>query len=124
MLIGAFGDNELLKKFGVDTELLVQDAIDGSDIQVSLELTYKRKASSRSKAILNNVTTAMRHAHPDDIVIEIDQVGKLTGKHLTIRKNLSVKYYNGVIDPEDLYLKIRNWMKDQIELDEIEAEDS
>ncbi|EIZ1047682.1 hypothetical protein MOU94_004581 [Vibrio parahaemolyticus] len=124
MLLGAFGSNELLEKFGIDTNLLVQDAVDGSDIQVSLELTYKRKASANSKKILNSVTTAMRHAHPDDVVVEIDQVGKLTGKELNIRKNLSVRYYNGVIDPEDLYLKIRNWMKDQIELDEIEAEDS
>lgn len=124
MLIGAFGNDELLKKFGIDTSLLTQDAIDGSDIQVSLELTYKRKATQKSIEILNGVTSAMRHAHPDDVEIELTNVGKLTGKDLNIRKNLSVRYYNGVIDPEDLYLKIRTWMKEQIDLDEIEAEAS
>lgn len=122
MLLGAFGNNDLLAQFGIDSDSLVQDAIDGSDIQVSLELTYKRKATKRSKEILNNVTKAMRHAHPDDVVIDIDKVGRLTGQKLNIRKNLSIRYYNGIIDPEDLYLKIRTWMKEQIELDEIEAE--
>ncbi|WP_318515264.1 hypothetical protein [Photobacterium leiognathi] len=125
MLKTLFGnDKSLMDKFGIDLDLLSSDAIDGSDIQVSLELTYKRKASQKSKEILNSVTTAMRHSHPEDVVVEIENVGKLTGKDLNIRKPLSVKYYNGVIDPEDLYLKIRDWMKLQIELDEIEVEDS
>lgn len=123
-MLAAFfnGDNDLLKKFGIDSELLANDAIDGSDIQVSLELTYKRKATKKSKEILNNVTSAMRHSHPEDIVVEIENVGRLTGNDLNIRKPLSVRYYNGVIDPEDLYLKMRDWMKVQIELDEIEVE--
>lgn len=125
MLMGALGSNNiLLKEFGIDPDLLAEDAIDGSDIQVSLELTYKRKATKKSKQILNNVSNAMRHSHPDDVVIDIENVGRLTGSALNIKKNLSVRYYNGVIDPEDLYLKIQTWMKEQIELDELEAEGS
>lgn len=122
MVLKAFGNNDLLEKYNLSPELLAQDALDGSDIQVSLELTYKRKASKTSRQILNTVSNALRHAHPDDVEVEIANVGKLSGDKLSIRKPISVRYFNGVIDPEDLYLKIRNWMKEQIELDEIEAE--
>ncbi|CAH7224090.1 conserved hypothetical protein [Vibrio chagasii] len=121
-MLSAFGNTDLLDKFNLSQDLLAQDALDGSDIKVSLELTYKRKASNKSREILNNISTAFRHAHPDDVEVEIDNVGKLSGNKLNIRKPLSIKYYNGILDPEDLYLKMRNWMKDQIELDEIEAE--
>ncbi|WP_435248892.1 hypothetical protein ACMAZD_05855 [Vibrio sp. nBUS_14] len=121
-MLSAFGNTDLLDKFNLSQELLAQDALDGSDIKVSLELTYKRKASNKSREILNTISTAFRHAHPDDVEVEIDNVGKLTGDKLNIRKTLNIRYFNGILDPEDLYLKMRDWMKDQIELDEIEAE--
>lgn len=123
MLLSAFGgDISLLKDFGINPDDIANDAIEGSDIQVSLELTYKRHATKKSKQILNDVSKAMRHAHPDDITLDIENVGKLKGSALNIRKNLTIKYYNGILDPEDLYLKIQTWMTEQIELDEIEAE--
>ncbi|TOE86287.1 hypothetical protein CGJ34_03590 [Vibrio parahaemolyticus] len=121
-LLSAFGDMKELEKFGLTKELLSQDALQGSDLKVSLEVSYKRKASKQSQTILNQVSRAFRHTHPDEISVQYDKVGKLNGRELSLEKKLSVKYVDGVIDAQDLYPKIREWLKEQIDVDELVAE--
>ncbi|WP_375320642.1 hypothetical protein [Aliivibrio logei] len=110
-------------KFDLSNEKILADALKGSDLQVSVEISYKRKATKQSQDIINSFSSAFRHMNPEDIEVEIDfdKVGKLKGKQLSIQKKLNVKYYDGVIDILDLQLKIRDWLTDQINLEEIEA---
>ncbi|WP_283130792.1 hypothetical protein [Enterovibrio norvegicus] len=120
-LLSVFGDMEKLKEFGISEELLSTDAIDGSSINVSLEISYKRKSTRRSQEIINNVSKALRHQHPNDITIELDKVGKLVGRELSLQKKLTLRYVNGVLDPQDLYPKVREWLVEQISVEELDA---
>lgn len=122
-LLSAFGDMAQLEKFGLTRDLLTQDALQGSDLKVSLQLTYKNKASKQSQTVINAISTAFRHTHPDEISIEYDKFGKLRGRELSLEKRLSVKFVNGVIDAYDLYPKIREWLKDQIDVDELVSDE-
>jgi hypothetical protein len=121
-LLSAFGDLKELEKFGLTEELLSKDALQGSDLQVSLEVSYKRKASKESQTIINQVSNAFRHIHPDEISVDYDKVGKLRGRELSLEKSLSIRFVNGLIDAQDLYPKIREWLKVQIDVDELVAE--
>lgn len=121
-LLNAFGDMSKLAEYGITEELLSEDAIKGSSINVALEISYTRKVSKSSQAILNNVSTAMRHAHPDDISIDFGKVGRLVGRELVLHKKLNLRYVDGVLDAYDLYPKIREWLIEQISVEELEAE--
>ncbi len=121
-LLNAFGDMDKLKEYGITDELLSEDAVNGSSINVSLEISYSRKASQQSQSIINNVSTAMRHSHPDDISIDYGKVGRLVGRELVLHKRLNLRYYDGVLDAEDLYPKVREWLIEQITVEELDAE--
>lgn len=111
------------ENFSITDDAILSDAIEGSDLQVSVEISYKRKAKKKSQDIINSLSTALRHVSPEDIDVEIefDKVGKLKGHQLSIQKKLNLRYYNGALDMLDLQLKVREWLKDQINLEEIEA---
>ncbi|CCN32786.1 conserved hypothetical protein [Vibrio nigripulchritudo SO65] len=121
-LLSAFGDMEKLKSYGITDELLSEDAVNGSSINISLEISYKRKASKQSQSIINSVSTAMRHAHPDDISIDYGKVGRLSGRQLVLHKKLNLRYVDGVMDAQDLYPKIQEWLIEQISVEELDAE--
>ncbi|HDM8062437.1 hypothetical protein [Vibrio harveyi] len=121
-LLNAFGDMSKLREYGITDELLSEDAVNGSSINVSLEISYTRKASQQSQSIINSVSTAMRHSHPDDISIDYGKVGRLVGRDLVLHKKLNLRYYKGVLDAEDLYPKIREWLIEQITVEELDAE--
>lgn len=121
-LLNAFGDMDKLRSYGITDEILAEDAVNGSSINVSLEISYKRKASKQSQSIINSVSTAMRHAHPDDISIDYGKVGRLVGRDLVLHKRLNIRYIDGVMDAQDLYPKVREWLIEQISVEELDAE--
>ncbi|GAB3521373.1 hypothetical protein GCM10027342_17220 [Photobacterium alginatilyticum] len=115
--------SEVRDRFNITDEEILADALEGSDLQVSVEVTYKRKAKKKSQNIINSLSCALRHMNDDDIEVEIDydKVGQLKGNKLSINKKLNLIYRDGVLDILDLHLKIREWLKDQINLESIEA---
>jgi hypothetical protein len=121
-LLNAFGDMEKLKEHGITEEMLAEDALGGSSINVALEISYSRTVSKKSQNIINIVSTAMRHSHPDDIAIDYGKVGRLVGRELVLHKKLNLRYVDGVLDAEDLYPKVRTWLIDQITVKELDAE--
>ncbi|HAS8368625.1 TPA: hypothetical protein ACGU2D_001622 [Vibrio vulnificus] len=121
-LLDVFGDMDTLKEYGITEELLSEDAVDGSSINVALEISYSRKASKKSQSIINSVSTAMRHSHPDDIAVDFGKLGRLVGRDLVLHKKLSLKFVDGVLDAQDLYPKIREWLIEQISVEELDAE--
>ncbi|HGS5630786.1 TPA: hypothetical protein ACMDXI_001406 [Vibrio parahaemolyticus] len=121
-LLDVFGDMDTLREYGITEELLSEDAVDGSSINVALEISYSRKASKKSQSIINSVSTAMRHSHPDDIAVDFGKLGRLVGRDLVLHKKLSLKFVDGVLDAQDLYPKIREWLIEQISVEELDAE--
>ena len=41
---------------------------------------------------------------------------------MVISKKIKLKFINGIADPEEMYMKIREWLVEQIRLGELDAE--
>jgi hypothetical protein len=108
--------------YGLTDEILAGDAIDKGNINVSIEVSYNYKAKKTSQEIINNISQALRHSHPEDVELTLDKIGKIKGDSLVISRKIKLKFINGIADPEELYMKIREWLTEQIRLGEIDVE--
>lgn len=108
--------------FGLTDEVFSGDAIEKGNINVSVEISYNYKARKTSQQLINHISQALRHSHPDDVELTLDKVGKIKGTSLVISKKIKIKFTNGIADPEELYMKIREWLIQQIRLGELDAE--
>lgn len=108
--------------YGLTDDILSSDAIDKGNIKVSIEVSYNYKAKKTSQTIINSISQALRHSHPEDVELTLDKIGKIKGDNLVISKKINLKFINGIVDPEELYLKIREWLTEQIKLGEIDVE--
>ncbi|MEQ4542307.1 MAG: hypothetical protein ABN490_03625 [Pantoea agglomerans] len=115
-----FTDRER-ENYGLTDDIFTGDAIDKGNINVSVEISYNYKAKKTSQELINNISQALRHSHPDDVELTIDKVGKIKGDSLVISKKIKLKFTNGIADPEELYMKIHEWLIEQIRLGELDA---
>ncbi|KGA39972.1 hypothetical protein KU75_19405 [Pectobacterium odoriferum] len=108
--------------YGLTDDIFAGDAIDHSNLNVSIEVSYNYKAKKTSQNIINNISRALRHIHPEDVELTLDKIGKIKGDSLIINKKIKLKFINGIADPEELYIKIHEWLTEQIRLGEIDVE--
>ncbi|HIH4316756.1 TPA: hypothetical protein ACYSBI_000672 [Morganella morganii] len=100
-------------------DLKLEDSLDDANLQVNLEITYFRKTSKSGQNILDSLASSMRHIDEDDIEINLDGGGTIKGGELRLRGNLSVQYYNGLIDENHLYLQMHKWLLSKVDAGEI-----
>lgn len=111
--IKAFFGEELPKN------LNLADAINGN-IEVSLQLKYKYKTTEKAQRLLDSIALAGRHIDGEDIQVELQGGGRLTGNDLKLSAPLRVDTYDGVVDPDDLFPKMAAWLRQQLEASIIE----
>lgn len=98
----------------------LSEALDEANLKVSLEITYLRKTTKQGHKLLDNMATALRHQHEDDVKILLHGGGEITGKDLKLSGKLSVRFFNGIIDETDLFEKMTVWLKEKISSEEID----
>lgn len=96
------------------TEDMLSDALNGNNLEVFVEVSYKYKSKKSTQSIINNLTTALRHSDIDDYEVEFKGTGSLKGGELILSAPLSIKYVNGLVDEQDLYYKISEWLESKI----------
>ena len=96
------------------TEDMLSDALNGNNLEVVVEVSYKYKSKKSTQSIINNLTTALRHSDIDDYEVEFKGTGSLKGGELILSAPLSIKYVNGLVDEQDLYYKISEWLESKI----------
>lgn len=97
-------------------KMKLSDSLDTSRLQVEVNVTYKRAISDEGQDVLNDIALQLRHQDEDDVVIELKNGVKLTGSDIKVSGPVSVITYDGLVDPDDLYPKMKDWLKEQIEL--------
>jgi len=98
----------------------LKDALDEANLQVQIEITYLRKTTKRGQQVIDSIATSLRHMDDEDFQIELKGGGTLVGNDLRLSGKLSVKYHNGLVDEDDLYLKMHQWLNSKISLGEID----
>jgi len=113
VIAAAVGENWVEK-------LDLKEALDEANLQVQIEITYLRKTTKRGQQVIDSIATSLRHMDDEDFQIELKGGGVLAGKDLRLSGNLSVKYHNGLVDENDLYLKMHKWLNSKISLGDID----
>lgn len=113
VIAAAVGENWVEK-------LDLKEALDEANLQVQIEITYLRKTTKRGQQVIDSIATSLRHMDDEDFQIELKGGGVLVGKDLRLSGNLSVKYHNGLVDEDDLYLKMHKWLNSKISLGDID----
>jgi hypothetical protein len=98
---------------GFIDNLKLEDALEDANLKVSLEVSYFRKTTKRASSVLSNIATAMRHADPDDVRIELDNGTILKGKDIKMSSDITVDTINGIADSNDLYSEMGKWLLEQ-----------
>lgn len=91
-------------------DLTWDDIQSSHDLDVFVEVTYKRQAELSAQKTLNKIATALRHFGEDDVRIELKGGTTIVGSQLQVKNYLNVDTYGGVVDPSDLFSKMANWL--------------
>jgi len=95
--------------------LKLDEALDDSRLQVSLEISYSYSTTEKSQKLLDNIANSLRHVDQDDIRIELKNKGVIHGKELKLSSRIDVRAYGGVLDESDLYPQMHNWLLESLE---------
>lgn len=93
-----------------------------NNLEVFVEVTYKRQTDPRTQNLLNQVTTALRHANDEDVRIELKGGGTVIGSDLQVKNYINIDSYNGLVDPTDLFPKMNAWLIELLDRALIDAE--
>ncbi|ORM66109.1 hypothetical protein [Pantoea rwandensis] len=117
------GGSILKAAFGEEwfSNLRLEDSLDESNLQVNLEITYFRKTTNDGQRVMDTLASSLRHTESDDIEIELQGGGIIKGSDLKLSGSISVQYNNGLIDENDLYLRMHKWLIGKIGSGEIES---
>lgn len=97
-------------------KLKLTDSLDTSRLQVEVNVTYKRTISDEAQDVLNDIALKLRHQEDEDVTITLKNGVTLSGSDIRVSGPVSVLTYGGLIDPEDLFPKMRDWLQEQIEV--------
>lgn len=92
------------------------------DLEVFIEVKYKRQTDETTQKALNKITSVLRHVSDEDIRIELKDGGSVIGTDLKVKTYISVEFNDGVINPKDLFEKMQTWLLDILDQGIIDAE--
>lgn len=95
-------------------QLKLESALDDSNLEVTLQLRYKRSTDDSGHKALDHIARAMRHAEPEDTKVITSTGTVLKGESLKLAGHISVGTYNGIVDTEDLYSQMFAWLEERI----------
>jgi hypothetical protein len=97
------------------------DSLDASRLKVEVHLSYSRTTDEPGQQLLNDIAIQLRNQEPEDVQIDLKNGAKLKGEELKVSGQISVKAYGGLVDPEDLFPRMRDWLHKQFEDGVIDA---
>jgi hypothetical protein len=102
-------------------DLTWSDITASTNLEVFVEVTYKRQTDDSSQATLNKIASALRHVSDDDIRIELKGGTTIVGSQLQVKNYVNVDTFGGVVDPFDLFSKMSDWLVQLLEDGVVEA---
>lgn len=104
-------------------ELKLEDSLDEANLQVQLKVTYLRKTSETGQKMLDDIASTLRHIDSDDVSVDFHGGGKLVGNEIRLNGHINVMTTNGIVDENDLFHQMHNWLVGRIEDHEIDHAD-
>ena len=102
-------------------QMRLDESLDESRLKVEELVSYTRGTSASGQELLNDIAVQLRHQEPEDVTIHLKNGARLSGEDLKISGPISVSTYGGLVDPEDLFPRMRDWLIQQLEDGVIES---
>ncbi|HHL31066.1 MAG TPA: hypothetical protein ENJ41_00680 [Oceanospirillales bacterium] len=99
----------------------LEDSLDDANLHVTLEISYLRKTTENAQKLLDNLAVSMRHTDKDDVAIKLEGGGTIKGDDLNINGPIRVNSHNGIIEEQDLYTQMFNWLEAKLQQGLIDA---
>jgi hypothetical protein len=103
-------------------ELRWSDLSESSNLEIFVEVTYKRQTDPTSQKVLNQITSSLRNLNDDDVRIVLKNGLTIIGSELQVKNYFNIDTYGGLVDPTDVFKKMQAWLIDIIETGLIEPE--
>ncbi|QBB72418.1 hypothetical protein ELE36_19730 [Pseudolysobacter antarcticus] len=108
-------------KEGFFDRLNLDEALDDSNIQIALEVSYRRKTSDMGHKILDSIATSLRHLPGTDLRIELEGGGVITGDQLKLSGSITVEFLNnGLVNESLLFHAMHHWLLSKIASNELD----
>lgn len=88
--------------------------LNDANLELVLQLRYKRKTTDSGHKALDHIARAMRHADPEDTKVITSSGTTIHGSELKLTGHVTFNAYNGVPDSTDLYEQMYNWLEARI----------
>lgn len=118
---GAHGLSVLKALFPSDRVDTIIDSLDTEGVKTELEIFVQVKRKRRtteinesSQEVLNTIARTMRNIDSDEVKIQLDNGTTLSGNKLTVKSTKTFSHVNGILDPNDVFLKMSNWLRELI----------
>lgn len=103
--------------------IFIEDIQEDSNLEVFVEVTYKRQTDNDSQDLLNRLTQALRHVGDDDIKIELKGAGTIIGSELQIKSFKNIEAVNGVVQPISVFENMHSWLVANLEMGFIDPDE-
>lgn len=103
-------------------EMSAEELSASSNLEVFVEVTYHRQTDEASQKLLNRLTTALRHSGDEDIQIELKGGGRIIGSDLQIKGFKQITAYNGLLEPESVFMSMHEWLLELLERELIDLD--
>lgn len=100
---------------------IANDLGDTSNIEVFVEVTYKRQTDDDSQKVLNRITSALRHTSEEDIKIELKNGVTINGSQIKIKTFKSISAVGNQLDLGATFMEMRTWLEELLTKNMIDA---
>lgn len=83
-----------------------------SNVEVFVEVKYKRQTDDKSQQVLNKLAAELRHVSEEDIKVELKGIGTITGSQLVIKDYKSFTSHGGKLDIQDVFMQMNYWLEE------------
>ncbi|NJA04757.1 hypothetical protein HC024_03210 [Methylococcaceae bacterium WWC4] len=97
-------------------DIFLDEIRNDSNLEVFVEVSYKRTTDNDSQELLNKLTKALREVGDDDIKIELKGAGTIVGSELQIKSFKNIVAINGVVEPKSVFENMHDWLADNLEM--------
>lgn len=91
-------------------DLNLGDDLDDANVELFVQLRYKRTTSEKGQQFLDQLARASRHFDPEDTVIKTKSGKTIRGDELRLSTKRSIQSANGVLVRNDVYAELISWI--------------
>lgn len=97
------------------------DQLDGSNIEMSVTLRYKRETTESGQKLMDTLGYALRNTDDVETVLTLNGGGSIRGTDLKLTGTVRLTAYDGQLSADEVFEEMRTWLLSKVTSDELSA---